>query len=160
MLFVGGTPRLIAGLTYRNARTATAEDFARAKVADKTLAPTPRPPQFPPASPPAPQQIPPALLHAVYQVVGEPTVALKHPDTALKVMKRRWKNADVYLLFNEGAAVLEDDATFATQGYKVQQWNPQTGRIEARAASQSAGHLTVRLRMKPYATRVFVIQRG
>jgi dTDP-4-dehydrorhamnose reductase len=42
------------------------------------------------------------MLQAINRAVGKPTVTLDMADTALKVMKRRLKDADVYLLFNEG----------------------------------------------------------
>jgi len=46
----------------------------------------------------------------------------------MRVMKRRWKNADVYLFFNEGALESEHAVTLMSKGRIAQVWDPQTGR--------------------------------
>lgn len=158
VLFLGGTPSLISGRTYRNARAAKPSDFSWATVTTAQLTPTPIPPQFPPSSPPAPQILPAAIRHALRQVVSHPTVALNHPNRALRVMHRRWKNAEVYLLFNEGGTPLDGKATLFTRFQHVQVWNPQTGKVHSIPSSHANRKLTVTLHMQPYATRVLVVQ--
>ena len=146
------------GRTYRDARTAHPSSFSWATVTTAQLAPTPIPPQFPPSSPPAPQLVPVAIRHALQQVISHPTIQLNHPDRALRVMHRRWKNAEVYLLFNEGSTPLNGKATLFTGFHHVQLWSPQTGAIQPIPSHVHHKHLTVTLHMAPYATRVLVVQ--
>ena len=158
VLFLGGTPSLISGRTYRYAHAATPSDFSWATVTTAQLSPTPVPPQFPPASPPAPQIVPAAVRSARHQVVSHATVQLDHPDRALRVMHRRWKNAEVYLLFNEGSAPLDREATLFAMGHKVQVWDPQTGQIHTTPFTRHGGHIAISLQMQPYSTRFIVVE--
>lgn len=158
VLFLGGTPTLISGRTYRYARAATPSDFTWATVTTAQLSLTPTPGQFPPNAPPTPQIVPAAVLTALQQTVGRPTVQLNLPDRALRVMHRRWKNAEVYLLFNEDDATLDRQATFFTHGHKVEVWNVQAGTIKSIPDTHADGHVTVPLNMEPYTTRFLVVQ--
>lgn len=160
VLFLGGTPTLIAGRTYRYARKATPADFSWAAVTTAQLSLTPTPSQFPPKSPPAPQVVPVAILKALNTTVGHSTVRLNAPDRALRVMHRHWKNAEVYLLFNEGGASLKREATLFTQGYKVEAWNANTGNVASVPCTRSGGHITLRLQMPPYATEFLVVKQN
>ncbi|HKV47352.1 MAG TPA: glycosyl hydrolase [Candidatus Acidoferrales bacterium] len=157
VLFIGGTPKWIATRTIRNAKAATPADFARAKIVNAQLPPTPTPPQFPPTAPLQPQNVPDAILAALRSAVPEATVRLDSADPALKVMKRRWADADVYLLFNEGPQPSEHTVTLASKGSTVQSWNAQTAAIEPINPTRQAGSLSVRLKLDPYATSVLVV---
>ena len=101
VVFLGGTPEWIAGRTIRDARAVTSADFRWATVVDAQLPTTPTPGQFPPSAPPEPQTVAPEILRVI-DAAAPPTVRTLTPETALRVMKRRWSDADVYLLFNEG----------------------------------------------------------
>lgn len=158
VLFLGGTPTLISGRTYRDARKATPSDFSFATIATAQLPPTPFPSQFPPKAPPAAQVVPVAVLNALHQAVGEPTIELDQPDRALRVMHRRWKNAETYLLFNEGSKPLERQATLFTQAGTVQAWNPQTGTVTPIPSAHKGKHLTISLHMQPYTTQFLVVK--
>ena len=158
VLFIGGTPKWIVGRTIRYARAATRADFAWAEVVDAQLPPTPTPPQFPPAAPPQPQIAPDAIITALRAAVPEPTVRIDATDPALRVMKRRWADADVYLLFNEGPHPIDREATLASKGSTIQSWNAQTAVIEAVKFNREAGGLAVRLKLDPYATCVLVVR--
>jgi hypothetical protein len=158
VLFLGGTPKLISGRTYRFARTATPSDFSWATVTTAQLSPTPVPPQFPPSSPPAPQVVPAAVLQSMHQVLSHPTLGLDRPDRALRVMHRQWKNAEVYLLFNEGNAPLDREATLFAKGHRVQVWNPQTGQIHTVPFTRRNGRIAISLHMQPYSTRFIVVE--
>ena len=102
VLFLGRTPSLISGRTILDARAATAADFSWASVVAGELQPTPTPPAQPPTTPPAAQVVPDAIAQAVRVAVPSHDVMLDAPDTALRTMHRRLKDADVYLFFNEG----------------------------------------------------------
>jgi alpha-L-rhamnosidase len=129
VLFLGGIPQLIPGRSIRDARAANAADFGWAKVVNLQLPATPTPPAQPPAMPPEPQAVPPDVLAAVTWAVRKPTVRLEKSNTGLRVVHRRWKDADVYLFFNEGAAASNDSVTLLCQGQKVETWDPQTATI-------------------------------
>lgn len=157
VLFLGGVPQLIAGRTMRDARPATASDFAWAMVETVQLPPTPTPPAFPPAEPPPPQAVPPEVLAALASSVVQPVVRLDTPDTALRVMKRRWKNADVYLFFNEGARDCSHVVTLMSAGRKTERWAPQTGSVSDLKSVRNGGHPNIQLHLQPYETEVVVV---
>ena len=156
VLFLGGTPEWIAGRTFRNPRVATAKDFAWAGVVNQQLPPTPTPPQFPPAVAPPPQIVSPVLLRALQTAVGAPTITLDSPDTALRVMKRSWRDADVYLFFNEGGKPSDHEVALDSDGRKIEQWNPQTGIISHLNSRHAARNIHFRLRLQPFQTSVVV----
>jgi hypothetical protein len=157
VVFLGCTPKWIAGRTIRNAEQAKAADFSWATVVDALLPPTPTPPANPPASPPAPQAVPDQILAAISTAVIEPAVQLDSPDTALKVMKRRWKDADVYLFFNEGNQESEHTVTLFSKGHFVKAWDPQSGTVALGESTRNGESLAVQLEMHPYETRLLVV---
>ncbi len=103
VVFLGRTPDLISGRNLRDARSATPADFTWATVVNAMLPATPTPPAMPPASPPVALAVSPDIVAAIQKSVIAPVLQLDAPDSALRVMKRRWKDADVYLFFNEGS---------------------------------------------------------
>ncbi len=158
VLFIGSAPKWIADRTIRDARAATAADFSWATVVDAQLPETPTPPQFPPSAPPQPQVVPGAIAAALHAAVSTPTVRLDAADPAMKVMKRRWKDADVYLFFNEGAQPSDHEATLSSRGRTVQAWNAQTGRIESVPSTRKGGNLALHLDLQPFEARVIVVR--
>jgi hypothetical protein len=167
VLFLGATPSLISGRTMLDARAATSADFAFATVeASAQLPPTPTPPAQPPAGPPAPQVVPPAIEAALAKVfpIGERDVVLDAPDTALKVMSRRLKDASVYFFFNEGDQPCSHTVTLRAAGTNVRAWDPATGSVAPIATiapiASRAGHgeRTFQLDLKPYETRLITVQ--
>lgn len=158
VLFLGGTPKWIAGRTMRDAQAATAADFAWATVADAQLPPTPTPPQFAPAAPPEPQAVPAAIATALHSVVPAPTVRLDTSDPSLKVMSRRLKDADVYLFFNEGSQPCDHAVTLASHGRTVQAWDPQTAAIARVPFTRKGREVALHLKLQPYETRVIVVR--
>ncbi|HEX4036455.1 MAG TPA: glycosyl hydrolase [Acidobacteriaceae bacterium] len=157
VVFLGGTPRWIAGRTIRDAREATAADFGWATVIDVQLPPTPTPPQFAPSGPPEPQAIAPEVVKAV-EAAAKPAVRTSAPETALQVMKRRWRDADVFLLFNAGGEELNTTVTLSSAAGKAEVWDPQTGSVTALESERRSGSLQVKLEFAPYATRVVVVR--
>ncbi len=157
VVFLGGAPQCIAGRTIRDARTVTPADFDWATVVDAQLSPTPTPGQFPPTAPPEPQAAAPEILRAI-EIDAPPTVHIDVPSTSLRVMKRHLSNADVYLLFNEGALPLDTTATLPGASGRAELWDPQTGSVSALPARAAKGSLSVALHFAPYATRVVVVR--
>jgi len=158
VLFLGGAPSLIAGQTMRDAKPATAADFSWATVVDAQLPTTPTPPMEPPAAPPAPQTVPGEVLAAVNAAVIAPVVRLDAADTALRVMKRRWKDADVYLFFNEGAQASNHAVTLNCKGHIAEAWDPQTATIAPLQSTRAGSSLVVQLKLAAYETRVIVVR--
>jgi hypothetical protein len=87
-----------------------------------------------------------------------PEVKLDTPSTALRYMRRRLKDADVYLFFNEGAEDLARNMTVRSPGRRVERWDPQTGTVSPVKASGRNGSMTVPLSLKPYETSVLVVR--
>jgi alpha-L-rhamnosidase len=158
VVFLGETPQWISARTFRNARAATPRDFAWAYTVNLKLPPTPTPPADPPAAPPSPEVVPAEVEAALRAAVTAPTVKLDKPDTALRVMKRRWADADVYLFFNEGAQPGEHAVTLRSHGTAVETWDAQTGAVAAAKAKLVGGQLVVELDLKPYETTVLVVR--
>jgi hypothetical protein len=161
VLFLGRTPGLIAGRTILDARAATSADFAWAMVETSAQLPeTPTPPAFPPAAPPTPQIVAPAILQAVKAAVGERDVWLESPDTSLQCMRRRLKDSDVYLFFNEGSKEISDSVVFRNDGQLqlAEAWDPATGAVSSVVSIRAKGTMTVQLKLKPYETRVLMLR--
>jgi alpha-L-rhamnosidase len=158
VLFLERTPSLIFGKTILDARAATPADFSWASVVAGELPPTPTPPAQPPAAPPSPQVVPAEIAQAVSAAIPQPDMVLDSPDTALRMMKRRLKDADVYLFFNEGAQASSHAVTLRSEGRRVEIWDPQTAAITPLKATSGKGSVKVQLALKPYETRVLVIR--
>lgn len=159
VLFLGGTPTQIAGRTFLDDHPATASDFAWATVTRATLAPTPTPPAQPPAAPPAPLDVPAEIATALQQVLPASDLALETPDTGLRVLHRRLKDATVFLLFNESAHPIHNRLRLRAEGNKVERWDPQTGESQsATGAAAHQGDITLPLELPPYQTKVIVVR--
>jgi hypothetical protein len=158
VVFLGGLPQLISHRTIRDATAATPADFSWATVVDAQLPPTPTPPGNPPTEPLQPQTVPSEVLAALHDAVIAPEVRLDAPDTALRVMKRRWNDADVYLFFNEGPQASDHALTLMSKDRTAQKWDPQTGSITSMPATRAGVNLSVRLKLQPYETRVIVVR--
>jgi hypothetical protein len=158
VLFLGRTPSLIAGRTILDARTPGPDEFSWATLVPGNLSATPMPSDNPPAHPPTPQTVPPEILRAILSAIPAQTIALDVPDTAWRVMKRRWKDADVYLLFNEGAEAGTHMVTLTGRGKRVEVWDPQTGEISPTATHPSPDGWKLTMTLQGFETRVLVIR--
>jgi hypothetical protein len=158
VLFLGRTPSLISGKNILNALTPDAGEFSWASVVPGELSATPMPSDDPPAQPPAPQVVAPSVFQAILSGIPEQEVSLDRPDSAWRVMTRRWKDAEVYLLFNEGAAPATRTVSFIGRGRKMEVWNPQTGQIEPVPAVRSAEGMKVDVALQGFETRVLVMR--
>ncbi len=156
VLFLGSTPKLISGETYKDARAATAADFVWAKVEVSAQLPaTPTPPAQPPASAPEPLVVPAAMAEAV-RGIGD--ISLDTQDVALRVMKRRLKDSDVYVFFNEGPTAMSHLVTLHGDAQMVEEWDPATGTVRAISARRETEEMSVQLELKPYELRVLMVR--
>jgi len=99
----------------------------------------------------------PEILRAI-EAAAPATVRTQAPETALRVMKRRLSDADVYLLFNEGAQPLDTTVTLPNARGKAELWDPQTGSVSALPAQATKGSLSIALHFGPDETRVVVVR--
>ena len=158
VLFLGGTPTWISNRTIKDAVPATIEDFSWATVVAAQLPPTPTPPANPPTSPPLPQTVPSEILAALNTAIIAPVLQLDTADTAVRAMKRRWKDADVYLIFNEGPEIRKHTVTLSSTGRSAEIWDPQTGAVLPFASTRSVTGISIKLSLPPYATSVIVVR--
>jgi hypothetical protein len=158
VVFLGGAPKWIAGASIRDGKQGATADFAWATVIDATLPPTPTPPAFPPAEPLQAQVVPSGVVEGLASAVVAPSVQSVIPDTALRVMKRKWRDADVYLLFNEGATAIDHPVTLSGEGRIAEAWDAQTGVVAPVVQKHSAGHATIQLHLRPYEATVIVLR--
>jgi hypothetical protein len=97
-------------------------------------------------------------MHVVSAAVPSPDVMLDKADIALRTMRRRLKDADVYLFFNEGAEASSHTMTLRSEGRRVELWDPQTGKITAANTTNTKGAVRLQLELKPYETSVVVVR--
>jgi len=157
VLFLGKTPSLISGKSIMDSRAATPVDFAWAVVETSAQLP-PSPSARPIDASTATQAVPAAVETALNKVVGTRVVALDAPDPALKVMTRRLKDADVFLIFNEGAQASSHSVTLKTAGKKVEAWDPATGTVSPMSSTAGKGAVTMKLELKPYETALLAVR--
>jgi hypothetical protein len=159
VLFLGRTPSQIYTKTILDARAATPADFSFATVETSAELPsTPTPPGQPPAAPPAAQEVPAAIERALSKAVPAREVALDSPDTAIKVLTRRLKDADVYFFFNEGADPATRTVTLRTAGHTAESWNPATGAVSPLTATAAKGSVMLKLDLAPYSTQLITVR--
>lgn len=71
-------------------------------------------------------------------------------------MRRRVKDADVYLFFNEGPDTSTHTLTLRGDAKRVEKWDPQTGSISQVNSKPSKGAVAIQIKLKPYETEVLV----
>ena len=98
------------------------------------------------------------VLAVVNSAVIAPVVKIDSPDPALRVIKRRWADADVYLFFNEGAQVSEHAVTLMTHGRTAARWDAQTGTVTPQKTTFTGGYPVIDLNLPPYETSVIVVR--
>jgi hypothetical protein len=158
VLFLGRMPSLIEGKTILNARTPGSSEFAWASAVPGELSSTPTPSDNPPTQPPVAQVVPPSMLGTILSAIPVRDAALDRPDTAWRIMKRRWRDADVYLFFNEGAAASTHTVSLPGRGKKLEVWDPQTGKITPLMALQLTDGWKVSIALQGFETRVLVMR--
>jgi hypothetical protein len=158
VLFLGRTPSLISSQTILHACTPTPAEFSWATLVPGELPATPTPADNPPTHPPSPQIAPPAMLDAILTAIPSRDFTLDQPDTAWRVLKRRWKDAEVYLIFNEQAIPATHTVTLTTPANRIEVWNPQTAAITPAPTLKSPTGPQLTIALQPYETRVLVVR--
>ena len=149
VLFIGNTPKLIANKTILDARPATPTDFSWATIVPVTLPETPTPPAQPPTVPPAPIVVATEILAALKSITQQ-DATLDTPDTAVRLIHRKLKDAEVYLFFNESASATSHSVIFKTKPQHIEVWDPESGTVTPVT--------TPALNLKPYETRILVVR--
>ncbi len=72
-------------------------------------------------------------------------------------MKRRWRDADVYLLFNESDQPLDATMTLSSAPGGTEIWDTQTASITSLAGTNRSRD-EVTLQFSPHAARVIVVR--
>ena len=160
VMFLGAAPTGVARRNFRDASAFPAKEFAAAPVIAVDLPPVPTPPQFPPAAPPAAMPLPQGLATLLQTVDPHPAFVLKAPDTAVRVLHRTLRDADVFFLFNESAHPVTNTASLNVRGRRVERWDGQTAAVLA-VHDAKVGHnsVTVPLQLAPYETMCLVVRR-
>jgi len=97
------------------------------------------------------------LTDKVMAALPAPAATLDTACSDLKVMHKRWQDADVYFLFNEIKEPLTRTITLTGKG-AVQQWMTQTGRIKTvPAVVISESKIQLKLEFEPYEAKLLVI---
>jgi hypothetical protein len=79
---------------------------------------------------------------------------MEKPDTAIRVMQRRIKDATVIMLFNESAHPVKNSLSLQV-ATRVQRWDAETGHIDTLAGK--IGNIPVDL--KPYQTAFYLVMQ-
>jgi hypothetical protein len=93
----------------------------------------------------------------VLDALPQSDVLLDQPCSAIKVLHRRWRDADLYFLFNESDQRQSRQATLAGSGV-VRIWDAASGQIEVLSGARSQnGRMRLPLSLAPYESRFLVI---
>lgn len=87
-------------------------------------------------------------------MVGRPGIRLWDANSSLRVMTRRLKDAEVYVLFNEGPQSLAEKALLHADGRR----DARTGKVERITLQRAKRGVTVNLELKPYEMRLLVVR--
>jgi hypothetical protein len=98
------------------------------------------------------------LTPGILDGLPPPDVHLDPPCPAVKVLHRRWRDADLYYAFNESEETLSFSATLAGSG-PAQVWDARTGTIHALPHTAAPAHVRVSLSLPPYGS-TFIHVRG
>jgi hypothetical protein len=156
VVMLGSPPEFVGGRNDLHSQKATPQDFSWATVIPGDLPVTPTPPAQPPASPPEAMAVPQGYVEALRRELPVSDIALETPNTGLRVMTRRLKNARLVLLFNESSAAL-NDWLLAGDVTRAEVWNPQSGNTAAVKTLRADGKTAVPLSLAPYATEILVL---
>lgn len=137
VIFLGHTPRLVMDRNFLTAQPPSDLSWA-------TLEPS--------------TEITPAVLAAL----PAPDLALTHEMPGLKYNHRRLKDADLYFLFNEGDAPVNQTVQLAASPgeSRVQEWDAETGAIAPIPLARVAnGRASVPVKLGSWATELIVLRR-
>ena len=97
------------------------------------------------------------LTSEVLDALGDSDFQLDRPSPTVKYIHRRWKDADIYFLFNEGEERQDLNVTLAGTGV-LQAWDAMTGQVaDLQVDVAVKGFISTGLRRVPWETRFLVI---
>jgi len=97
------------------------------------------------------------LTPSILDALPRPDVVPDRPCPALRALHRKWRDADLYFLFNEGEEPLSSRVELEGSG-RAQRWDAYTGGIaEMPSAAAAEGRRTVELELAPHGTEFVVI---
>jgi hypothetical protein len=132
VIFIERTPSMVVEKSFLNA--SSAPDYSWAKCTQSAK-----------------------LTSALLQELPEPDVLLEEECPAIKYTHRRWRDAELYMFFNESQEKQSRKATLTGSG-QVQVWDPTSGDIELlTGASSENGFVNITLELEPYGTKFIVI---
>jgi hypothetical protein len=84
-------------------------------------------------------------------------LTLEQPCPAMKYVHRHWRDAELYMIFNENLEKQSCNVTLAGEG-QTRLWDPATGNIEIPAAEYPAKNkVRMLLHLEPYETKYIVV---
>jgi hypothetical protein len=133
VIFVGNTPKLVVDKTFLNAKDTPNLSFAT--LIEPVGDITPR----------------------ILAVLPKPDVTVDAAFPRLTYTHRSWRDADMYLFFNESAKQESRTATVAGKG-QAQSWDMTTGEIHEMASAVAEGNsVKFPLMLGPFETKVVVV---
>lgn len=99
------------------------------------------------------------LTPRVFSALGESDFQLDQSAPAIKYTHRRWNDAEIYFLFNEGDETLNQHVTLAGEG-SLQVWDAMSGEV-ADLPEEVAGNgfIKTEITLEPWETRFLVIRK-
>jgi hypothetical protein len=132
VIILGQPPSLLNGRTFLKAEPAPALDWATTVPSGDLSAP-------------------------VLAALPPPDLSVDPPAPALRYVHRRWRDAELYFVFNEGDERLSARLTLRGRGH-AQRWDAETGRITLiKDAARTKGSTSVTLDLAPHATQFIVL---
>lgn len=97
------------------------------------------------------------LTPYVLEALAPSDFTLADPVKSIKYVHRKWKNADLYFIFNEGDERFEQKITLTGKG-KIQVWDAMNGKVmEYPGKATDANRVEVDLILDPWETRFLVV---
>ena len=75
-------------------------------------------------------------------------------------MKRRLKDSDVYVFFNESASAIAPTVIFQNDAQLVEEWDTVSGKVASTVSmrDEPGKTIAVKLALKPYEVRVLMLR--
>jgi len=132
VIFVGRTPSIVVEKTFLNVSGSPALDWAIIEPSGQ-------------------------VTDRVIKSLPKSDVILEQTCPAIKYTHRRWRDAELYMFFNESREKQTRKATLSGSG-RVKVWYPATGDIKPlTGASSENGVASLTLELVPYGTKFIVI---
>ena len=99
------------------------------------------------------------LTQSILESLPEPDFKIDRSIPEIKYLHRKWKDADLFFIFNEGKQMQTFDAVLISSG-KTEIWDPFTGAITPlKEVSQDKGKLKVVITLDAWETKFLIIRK-